>query len=126
MIRGLLVGSVFFLMGAASPSLQAADRVPAEYFVPKHILANTQPSVQCPPGHTRLFGRNPPTCFENCPPGWTVKTNVNTGAVCVRCPQGYVPAYGTGSGEWCIRPGQIVPEKEKPAPGGLWGQPWPK
>ncbi len=121
MIKVLMFLSTIALAGVGSLPVQAADRVQAEHFAPKHVLATTRPNIQCPQGYSRLFGKNPPTCYETCPQGWTVQSNVTTGAVCVRCPQGYVPSYG-GSGQWCSKPGPIVPEKEKPAPGGLWGQ----
>ena len=122
MKKGIFILSVLSLMGTGNLPLEAADRTPAEHFYPKHILATTRPSIQCPPGYSRLFGRNPPTCYESCPPGWTVQSNVTSGAVCVRCPSGWVPNYGGGtSGYWCSRTGQLSPEK--PAPGGLWGQP---
>jgi hypothetical protein len=126
MKKGVLAVSVIFLMGTPSLSLQAADRVQAEHFVPKHVHATTQPSIQCPQGYSRLFGRNPPTCYANCPQGWSVKTDVRTGAVCVRCPPGLVPDYRSGSGQWCYKPAPIVPDKDLPTSGGLWGQPWPK
>jgi hypothetical protein len=115
--KAVIISGITILLGAGS-LLPAADRVPAEYFYPKHILASTRPPIQCPPGYSRLFGRNPPTCYENCPPGWTVKSNVTAGAVCVRCPQGYVPAYDGGfNSHWCQR---IAGERG--AGGSLWGQ----
>lgn len=126
MKKGVLMLSVIFLMGADNLSGQAADQIQAEYFTPNHILATKPPNIQCPQGYTRLFGKNPPTCYQNCPQGWTVKSNVTTGAVCVRCPPGFVPSYGSGSGQWCSKPGPIVPEKDQPPAGGLWGQPWSK
>ena len=122
MIKVLLILSTIALAGVGSLPVQAADRIQAEHFVPKHIHAITQPSIHCPQGYSLLFGKNPPTCYENCPQGWLVKTDVRTGAVCVRCPAGWVPDYGSGSGQWCSKPGPIVPDKEKPAPGGLFGQ----
>ena len=126
MKKVVLILSVIFLMGAENLSLQAADRIQAEHFTPKHIPATRQPNIQCPQGYSRLFGKNPPTCYQNCPQGWLVKSDVGTGAVCVRCPQGWVPSYGGGSGQWCSKPGPIVPEKEQPPPGGTFGQPWSK
>ena len=117
----LILGAII-LMGAENLSLQAAERIQAEHFYPKHILATTKPYNQCPQGYDRLFGRRPPTCYERCPQGWTVQSNVTTGAVCVRCPPGWLPNYGGGtSGYWCSRGGRISPEK--PAPGGTFGQP---
>jgi hypothetical protein len=99
----------------------AQNKIQAEHFSPRHVLAKTSPYIQCPQGYSRLFGRNPPTCHETCPQGWTVQSNVTAGAVCVRCPQGWVPDYGGGTtGYWCSRAGRVAPEK--PAPGGLWGQ----
>ena len=112
MTRVFLILSTIFLIGIGNLPLQAADRIPAEHFFPKHILATTHPYNQCPQGYSRVFGRNPPTCYENCPQGWTVHTTVTTGAVCVRCPPGWIYSYGGDvSGYWCER-----------STGGLWGQ----
>jgi hypothetical protein len=122
MIKVVLILSVIALFGMENLPVYAQNKIQAEHFSPKHIPAITRPYIQCPQGYSRLFGRNPPTCYENCPQGWTVQSNVTAGAVCVRCPQGWVPSYSGGvSGYWCMRAGGLPPEK--PAPGGPWGQP---
>lgn len=112
MRKVFLILSAIVLTGMGSLPLQGANRIQADHFSPKHVLAITRPYIQCPQGYSRLFGRNPPTCYENCPQGWSVQSNVTAGAVCVRCPSGWVPSYTGGvSGYWCEK-----------STGGVFGQ----
>lgn len=74
---------VVFVMGIGVIMAQASERIPAEHFRPNHVNAR-QPHNSCPQGYSRLFGRNPPTCYQNCPQGWSVRSNPTSGAVCVR------------------------------------------
>ena len=86
--------------GLSLPAL-ATEKIPSESYQPTHRMANL-PNNACPAGWSRLFGRNPPTCFENCQPGRQMRSDHVSGAWCYRCPAGWVP---TGDPKWCCRDG---------------------
>ena len=59
---------------------------PARKYRPNHVMAYQNRT--CPQGYARLFGANPPTCYQECQPGYQVFSNHISGAWCVSCPPG--------------------------------------
>lgn len=84
-----------------SPAAQA-DRVPSTHYQPPHRMAD-QPNNACPAGWSRLFGRNPPTCFQNCPPDYQIWSHHVSGAWCFWCPPGYSLDPADRERRWCCR-----------------------
>jgi hypothetical protein len=68
-----------------SPSM-AQMGGPARKYRPNHVMAYQNRT--CPQGYARLFGANPPTCYQECQPGYQVFSNHISGAWCVSCPPG--------------------------------------
>ena len=59
---------------------------PAKKYKPNHVMAYQNHT--CPAGYVRLFGANPPTCYQACQPGYQVFSHHTSGAWCVSCPPG--------------------------------------
>jgi hypothetical protein len=96
------------LLALLVPALAAQTR-PAKWYRPPHRMAG--PGNTCPQGYSRLFGRNPPTCYRNCQQGYSTQTNHISGAACVRCPNGYFVTKQPAGGFVCTR-----------SSGGVFGQ----
>jgi hypothetical protein len=113
-----------FVLAGLLPAL-AAPTAPARWYQPPHRMAGKGNS--CPRGWSRLFGRNPPTCFQNCQRGYRVMSSHISGASCVRCPRGYFPVKKRTGGFFCKAPSnkgrKVIPDPdERPAGGGTFGQ----
>lgn len=86
MKKFLSIALLSVLVGiAVSPSIAQVGG-PARKYQPNHMMAFQNRA--CPPGYARLFGANPPTCYQECQPGYEVHSSHISGAWCVACPPG--------------------------------------
>ncbi|MCF8049554.1 MAG: hypothetical protein K9K65_19075 [Desulfarculaceae bacterium] len=118
----ILCLALTFMLAGVAPLLAASTR-PAKWYNPQHRMAG--PGNSCPRGYSRLFGRNPPTCFRNCQRGYGVISSHISGASCVRCPRGYSPVKNQAGGFYCTAPNndgrRVIPDSGR-STGGVFGQ----
>lgn len=108
MKKPLVLLMAMAILGLLAAFVRAQPNVPAKWFRPDHRSAHPQTKA-CLPGYSRLFGRNPPTCYKDCPRGWSVYSNVTAGAKCVYCPPNYyVTSHPNGSYSCSRSTGQRV------------------
>ena len=82
----LSIASVLIVLTFIVAPSMAQVGGPANKYRPNHVMANQNRT--CPQGYTRLFGANPPTCYQECQGGDQVFSNHISGAWCVSCPPG--------------------------------------
>ncbi len=86
------------LMAIALFALPSMAQVggPAKKYRPNHVMAYQDGT--CPQGYARLYGANPPTCYQECQSGYEVHSSHISGAWCVSCPPGcYIRKGATDS-----------------------------
>jgi hypothetical protein len=112
----LLVSVILIVLAA-----EAQQLIYARVSRPNHVMANTNRT--CLPGYSRLFGSNPPVCFQNCPPGWSLYSHHISGAKCVICPVNYVIRHDPVNDVYtCVRAFTGGGGDGPPVGGGTFGQ----